>query len=427
MNIKNRIKTVLTIFFVSMVVLGLTAATANAGLLVYEPFNYATGPIDGLTVNAAGLTGTWNANYTDTTCRITGGSLAYSTLPVAGNKFTGSLNSDPSIEASLDPAVMAGNMDDGDELWFSAIIRNGNKSPNTYRFAIGNMTNGMGFMNFKPSSFGQDIIYPLEFQAVTWVDGTETLSTGKISVPVPEGTININQLVVGKIIFGATDTIRIYVPDTDLVLPEHDPITLSADLDQSTLETIKLQITNGNTLNFDEIRIGTKYKYVSGLPYDPNSPDIHLGRDKVTVSGLAGELAPTVINNDTQVPQRDLTYAWTAVPDTGVVITEDGINPDDPTTPGATVTITDDNPSDPSIVKLTLTAQLVGAPETAETESMKIYVYGDACQAMIAAGQPSPYDPGDIDENCITDLRDYAALAAKWLVDYKATAPVPKP
>jgi len=51
--------------------------------------------------------------------------------------------------------------------------------------------------------------------------------------------------------------------------------------------------------------------------------------------------------------------------------------------------------------------------------------------------------PTDFDENCVTDLRDYAVLAsawpddsnleelaemtAKWLVEYALTAPVPKP
>jgi hypothetical protein len=74
-------------------------------------------------------------------------------------------------------------------------------------------------------------------------------------------------------------------------------------------------------------------------------------------------------------------------------------------------------------------------------DTMTIDVYDDACKAAIGAG--ATYDPSDTDKNCITDvkdlgalttswpvssnLEDYAALAAKWLVDYALTAPVPKP
>ena len=157
---------------------------------------------------------------------------------------------------------------------------------------------------------------------------------------------------------------------------------------------------------------------------DPNLPDVDAEVDMITLSGMDVVMAPTVFNNDTAVPQKSLSHTWTADPDTGVVITEDGINPDDPATKEATVTITKAT-ANPSTVTLTLKVDLVGTSSTA-SDSMEIDVYNDACLAAKAVG-PVELDPTDFDENCTTDLRDYAILAAKWLVDYALTAPVPKP
>ena len=57
---------------------------------------------------------------------------------------------------------------------------------------------------------------------------------------------------------------------------------------------------------------------------------------------------------------------------------------------------------------------------------MTIDVYDTACLAAIGKNL-DPIGPADFDENCITDLRDYAVLAATWLVDYELTASVAKP
>jgi hypothetical protein len=57
---------------------------------------------------------------------------------------------------------------------------------------------------------------------------------------------------------------------------------------------------------------------------------------------------------------------------------------------------------------------------------MTIDVYDDACKVAISIGLATE-NPTDLDKNCITDLRDYAILAAKWLVDNALTAPIAKP
>ena len=156
---------------------------------------------------------------------------------------------------------------------------------------------------------------------------------------------------------------------------------------------------------------------------DPNAPDVDAGNDWITWSGQPVTLDPTVVE---KVPTDwiNLTYAWTADPDTGVVITEDGINPDDPATKEATVTITKAT-DNPSTVNLTLSVYGQDKP-TPVCDTTRIFVYDDACLAGKAAGT-LVYDPGDFDGNCITDLKDYAALAATWLVEYALTAPEPKP
>ena len=79
----------------------------------------------------------------------------------------------------------------------------------------------------------------------------------------------------------------------------------------------------------------------------------------------------------------------------------------------------------PVTVELTLAVNDEGNPTPVE-DSMTIDVYEDACKAAVGAGLAT-IEPSDFDENCITDLRDLAVMLAQWLVDYKATAPVPKP
>jgi hypothetical protein len=58
-------------------------------------------------------------------------------------------------------------------------------------------------------------------------------------------------------------------------------------------------------------------------------------------------------------------------------------------------------------------------------DTMTIAVYDDACLAAKAAG-PVVIDSTDIDENCITNFKDFAVMASTWLEDYALTEPVAK-
>ena len=411
---QTKIKTVLPLALVLCVFAAL-GGSLQAGILVYEPFDYAGGTVvHGLTVNAAGLTGTWNASYTDDRCKIKGGSLTYSTLPTAGNHWgPGAVWTSPWIEATLDPAVMSGNLDDGDELWFSYVgnpYLQGGTMNNQHRLQIGaDVDNNVAIYENKTA------VDQGQVRASITIGGIETVSTGSVTFT------DQPRLFVGRVIFGATDTVEVYLPGPDLTKPENPAGTVTGSLDQSTFDMLRSQVTNGNSgVDADEIRIGTTYASVIGAgPLDPNDPEVNAGVHMITLSGMGVVLAPDVVNYDTEIPQRDLTYTWTTDAPGGYTVAWDPSN----TVEAPTVTITPDTPGNPQPVTLTLSVNLEGRPpEKAVKDTMKINVYDDSCLAAKAAG--TVRDPTDIDENCTTDLRDYAVLAAKWLVDYSLTEPV---
>jgi hypothetical protein len=404
MNIKNKIKTILTFAVVAMVFLGLATTSAT---LVYEPFDYTDqAKVNGTAVTGTGLIGTWTSNRDNTNCRFEAPSLTYGTLPTAGNRIRFHANSSPWAQASIDSTVLTDNLDDGDVLWFSLITNTGgtNTSPNHMRFKIGTDDgNALGFDINRTSGKIRSM------RAASWVGGTEALSPLDYTF-----TNEPPPLVVGKISFGATDTIDIYMPALDLELPASPVATLSAALDQSTFGMIRFVINNGNSEQADELRIGMSYGSVGGVPLDPNLPDVNAGADMITWSGESVTLAPDVANNDPG--GAELTYQWSADPDTGVVIS-------DPNAAAPTVTITKAT-TNPSVVTLTLAVNNVGSSRPDVKDTMTIDVYDDNCEAAKAVG--TVFDETDFDENCITNLKDFAVLALDWLSDYAITAPVPK-
>jgi hypothetical protein len=239
----------------------------GGGLLVYEPFDYAIGPIKGLTVGAeTGLTGTWDASYTDSRARVSGWSLSYSAVPVTGGCFTGSLHADAWSEAALHPLALSGFLGDGDELWFSFLADTIATVPENHtRLQIGaDSDNHIGLYMGNTSSSAAQV------KAIIKVGGSESLSSGSASFTDAAG-----RLVVGRVIFGATDTVEVYLPGPDLALPSVAG-TVTGSLDQSTFDMVRIAYTHGNTLNSDEIRIGTTYEDVivqettggGGSPYD---------------------------------------------------------------------------------------------------------------------------------------------------------------
>ena len=80
-------------------------------------------------------------------------------------------------------------------------------------------------------------------------------------------------------------------------------------------------------------------------------------------------------------------------------------------------------PTGVSTYELTLAVNDEANP-TPVTDSMTIDVYDDECKAAIGAG--ATYAETDMDQNCITNIKDLAVLLAEWLVDNTLTSPIPK-
>jgi hypothetical protein len=148
---------------------------------------------------------------------------------------------------------------------------------------------------------------------------------------------------------------------------------------------------------------------------DPDLPVVDAGIDMISWSGQAVQLDPNVVNNDTQVPQRPLSYAWSAEP-------PDGVEFSNPAASAPTVTITKAT-DNPSVVTLTLAVTLQS--KNPVKDSMTIDVYDDACAAALDLGLTT-IDTTDLDGNCITAFPDFAVMATTWLDDYTLTEPVAK-
>jgi hypothetical protein len=96
-------------------------------------------------------------------------------------------------------------------------------------------------------------------------------------------------------------------------------------------------------------------------------------------------------------------------------------------TENASVTITKAEPTgDATVVTMTLAVNNAGNPPgDAVIDTMAIDVYDDACLAAKAVG-PVEIARTDVDDNCITDFKDFAVMATTWLDDYTLTEPATK-
>jgi len=302
-------------YILALVVLAtvLASSVTQAAILVYEPFDYEPAvAVNGLPVTGAGLTGTWSSNYTDDRAKIKWNSLTYSTVPTTAHHWgPGRVWISPWIEAALDPAVMAGHLEDGDELWFSFIGKmplNTGTVYNELELQIGaDVDNNVGIYAYKIDD------ETCQVEATITIGGSWTGSTGVATFTDPP------RLFVGRVIFGPLDTVEVYLPGPDLALPPAPAGIVTGSLDQSAFDMLRSQVWNGNSVtDADEIRIGTTYLDVIGSP-DPTLPDVYAGDNMVTWSGQPVQLNPTVVNNDPCEPQAPLTFAWTAQPADGVV------------------------------------------------------------------------------------------------------------
>ena len=76
-------------------------------------------------------------------------------------------------------------------------------------------------------------------------------------------------------------------------------------------------------------------------------------------------------------------------------------------------------------VMLTLAVNNEGSTEPDVKDRMTIKVYDDSCKAAQAVGTVV-FDSSDLNQDCITDFKDFALAALYWLNDYALTEPVPE-
>ena len=295
MNTKNRIKKVLTLAVVAMAVI-LTATSANAGLIVYEGFQYSnvgdilTGQPDGAgtpaDIDATGLAGTYAASTTSEQLEIYAGSLTFGDLPVLGNCIgSDSTSGDNRYMRNLTAGAQS-SVSSAGEIWFSIVIQPNDSSGNSEGgFAITNQTLTQtkinnntavgGLVGFAVGSEGNS-----NFQPYVW-DGT-TIATGTTANPALSTTDGTNYLLVGHISFdsggGGADVYKLYNYELNAGSVVGGTLTqigdtLEVDLDQSTLD--RIQFTRQRRPSYDELRIGTTLGIVLGGidPMEPSPED----------------------------------------------------------------------------------------------------------------------------------------------------------
>ncbi len=200
--------------------------------------------------------------------------------------------------------------------------------------------------------------------------------------------------------------------------------TESVMVDASAVDTYYWQVNwylNGaDNINEPNMFEGPLWTFTTrpDLPIE----SVDAGEDMITWSGQVVQLDATVVDDGVS----PLTYLWTADDDSlaDANLTIEITNDDQE---DATVKITKTAPTgDATVVTMTLAGNNVDSGKPAVEDTMTIDVYDDFCKAAEGAGTLE-FDPTDFDANCITNLEDFAELAAAWLDYYTLAAPVEKP
>ena len=434
MNTKKRIKILLTLAAIAMAPFSFTITPTQAALVIYEPFDYAAGVIDGSQAGGTGFsTSGWTTSGGDGLHSVITPGLTFDVLSTQGNALqrndkSGNSETHRLISAASQTALTA----DNSTIWFSLLVDTATSNPknNNLTFLFG--TDTFADLTAKPPTItgggeGLGISFLMNISgasltALTVDDGTSSRSTGMI------GPFLGNDLlfIAGKIDWaagGSDDTLTVYnITDPAAALPAPFA-TMTADLDQSQFDT--LAIGDKQVAVVDEIRFGTTFAEILGGNADPNAPSVDAGDSWITWSGQAVQMDPTITEpNDSD--WTSLTYEWTTDAPAGYTVTWDPSN----NVEAPAVTITKDAPvggDGKTVVTVTLAVNNAGnPPEAAVTDEMSIDLYDDTCLAAEGAGTLE-IDPTDLDANCITNLKDFAILALDWLNDYAITAPVVKP
>jgi len=366
---QNRIKTVLTIAAVAMAILVLTAASANAKIVLEEQFIYEPlqANIDGQN-GGTGFDGPWVSTISHGRIYYLVEGLSFPSLPVAGNALSrygsaGRAQANRLLSAESQAALTGDNT----TIWFSVLFQ---EPANQYRhgtFLFGTeafTTDGTPTLAAAGYGFG----FTIQAAPSGSTQGNGTINAiafnGSTAPIVVAGTftpnpINATVLIVGKINWkpdGTPDELFLFNV-TDLSTEPAEGMAIvsitNLDFDQSAFDTVALWDSN-NAIT-DEIRFGNTFADVMGAP-DPSAPSVDAGDNWTTWSDQEVTLDATVTNNDPCEPQSPLTYAWSADAvsmaddNLDITITPDVVEPAD-----AKVLITKTDPTgDATVVTMTL-------------------------------------------------------------------------
>ncbi len=276
MGTRNRIRTVLTLAAIAMASLALTITPTQAALVIYEPFDYDAGLIDGSQAGGTGFSASGWTTSGDTNFQsvITPG-LTFPGIPTQGNALRredrkGSSEMHRAISGGTNAVLTA----DGSTIWFSLLVDTETSYPkgNNLTFLLGTdaiadasatdptITGGEGFgISFLQNNSGASLT------ALTVDDGTSSRSGDSIG-PFTDDVSNL-LFIVGKIdwaVNGSNDTLSVYnIVDTAAALPAPFA-TMTADLDQSQFDT--LAISDKQRAVIDEIRFGDTFDDVTPIP-----------------------------------------------------------------------------------------------------------------------------------------------------------------
>jgi MYXO-CTERM domain-containing protein len=234
-----------------------TIGSVSAAAVIYEPFDGAVGNLDG-SAGGTGLTGNWSISGD---FQVTTGSMSWGSLETSGNQTSNSQTRGKGGSVSTGTTLSGGgHLDNGAVLWFSFLAQSV-PAGRTY------MTIGTG----GPDGFdriggvgGFGLGARLENGTVYAHGWDDTTAVKPAGTAVTAGTV----FVVGRITWGATalddDTVDIFLPGTDLVLPGTAASTMSRNFDQSTFTNLGIGSAGGGEV--DEIRFGTSYADISPIP-----------------------------------------------------------------------------------------------------------------------------------------------------------------
>jgi len=249
------------------------SGSLHAEAIIYEGFDYDTGGIDGEN-GGTGFSGAWDATRNNPA--VTSPNFTWGSLPTSGNHIKGNAWSAMirPIGATLSSA---GLMDNGETLWFSAVmdLQGQNLTNADLNFGLGSDQFEGGVFGDRKNLVGGEGIGVGHIgggvKGVYW-QNTDADAIAEINTANTSRTLNSTDdsraLIVGKIDWGATNTddelLTLYAPGSDLELGTAilDEWATPA-LNQASFDSMIVQFKDSSQL--DEIRFGATSDDVLGI------------------------------------------------------------------------------------------------------------------------------------------------------------------